>query len=108
MAELTQVNDQTFEAEVLKSELPVLVDFWAPWCAPCRMLGPVIEGLAAKYQGKLKVVKMSTDDSPDTPRRYNVQGIPTLILFKAGQETERHVGFAAESALADKLNPHLT
>jgi thioredoxin 1 len=108
MAELMQVNDQTFEAEVLKSELPVLVDFWAPWCGPCRMLGPVIEGLAAKYQGKLKVVKMSTDESPETPGRYNVNGIPTLIIFKGGKEVERHVGYAPGAALDAKITPHLT
>ena len=85
MAEVKHVNDNTFETEVLKSALPVLVDFWAPWCGPCKMLGPVIEGLAGKYAGKLTVCKLNTDESPSTPGKYDIHGIPTVIVFKAGK-----------------------
>ncbi len=107
MADLKQVNDATFKSEVIDSELPVLVDFWAPWCGPCRMIAPIVEGIAAKYAGKLKVVKLNTDESPDIPGRYNISGIPTLIVFKAGKEVERHVGYAPESVLIEKITPHL-
>jgi len=107
MAEVKHVNDHTFESEVLKSALPVLVDFWAPWCGPCRMVAPVVESLAGKYEGKLTVCKLNTDESPATPGRYAVQGIPTLILIKAGQEVARHVGYATEGALAAEIESHL-
>ena len=107
MAEVKHVNDTTFENEVIKSEMPVLVDFWAPWCGPCRMIGPIVESLAAKYDGKLKVCKVKTDESPETPTRYGIQGIPTLIVFKAGKEMERMVGAQLEAALAAKIAPHL-
>ena len=108
MAELQHVNDGTFETEVLKSELPVLVDFWAPWCGPCRMLGPVVESLAARYAGKLKVVKVNTDESPATPGRYNVNGIPALIMFKGGKDVDRSVGYRPEAELATWINTHVT
>ncbi len=108
MAEVKHVNDNTFETEVIKSEMPVLVDFWAPWCGPCRMVGPIVESFATKYEGKLKVCKMNTDESPDTPGRYGIQGIPTLIIFKAGKEVERMVGAAPEAALSAKIAPHLS
>jgi len=107
MAEVKHVNDYTFEAEVLKAALPVLVDFWAPWCGPCRMLAPVIEGLAGKYAGRLAVCKLNTDESPSTPGKYDIHGIPTVIIFKGGKEVERHVGYAAESVLATKIDQHL-
>ena len=108
MAEVKHVNDSTFESEVVKAAEPVLVDFWAPWCGPCKMIGPVVEKLAGKYDGKLKVCKMNTDESPDTPGRFNVHGIPTLIIFKGGKEVERMVGFAPEAALCAKIEPHLS
>src|SRR5512138_3801456 len=107
MADLKQVNDVTFKTEVLDEALPVLVDFWAPWCGPCRMVGPIVEGLAGKYAGKLKVVKLNTDESPETPGKYGIQGIPTLIIFKGGKEVDRHIGYAPESVLAGKIEPHL-
>jgi thioredoxin 1 len=107
MSDLKQVNDATFKAEVLDEALPVLVDFWAPWCGPCRMVGPIVEGLAGKYAGKLKVCKMNTDESPDTPGKLGIQGIPTLIIFKGGKEVERHVGYAPENVLVSKIEPHL-
>ncbi|MBM3314658.1 thioredoxin [candidate division WOR-3 bacterium] len=108
MAEVKPVTDADFENDVLKSPIPVLVDFWAPWCGPCKMMGPVVDSLAARFAGKLKVCKLNTDENPATPGAYNVHGIPTLILFKAGRETERLVGYMPESALADKLQPLLT
>ena len=89
---VAEVNDANFEQEVLKSEQPVLVDFWAAWCAPCRMLTPTVEAVAEKYQGKAKVVKLNVDENIDSSSRYGIKGIPTLILFSKGKEAERVVG----------------
>ena len=82
---IKEVTDQTFGNEVLKSSSPVLVDFWAPWCGPCRMLTPILTKLASQYEGKLKMVKLNIDDNPDTATTYNISAIPTLLLFKGGQ-----------------------
>jgi thioredoxin 1 len=92
MSSVNEISDATFEAEVIKSETPVLVDFWAPWCAPCRSIAPVIDDLAKEYAGKLKVVKMNVDDNPATPGRFGVRSIPNLIIFKAGEVKEQIVG----------------
>jgi thioredoxin 1 len=108
MADVLHVSDSNFEQEVIKSELPVLVDFWAPWCGPCRALAPTIEKLAEKYDGKLKVCKLNTDESPATPGKYNIHGIPTLIVFKGGKEVDRSVGLMPEPALTAKIEPHLS
>ena len=89
---VAEVNDSNFEKEVLKSETPVLVDFWAAWCAPCRMLTPTVEAVAEKYQGKAKIVKLNVDENIDSSSRYGIKGIPTLILFKGGKEADRVVG----------------
>ena len=89
---VAEVNDANFEQEVLKSETPVLVDFWAAWCAPCRMLTPTVEAVAEKYQGKAKVVKLNVDENIDSSSRYGIKGIPTLILFRGGKEADRVVG----------------
>lgn len=89
---VNEVTDATFESEVLKAEQPVLVDFWAAWCAPCRMLTPTVEAIAEKYQGKAKIVKLNVDENVDSSSRYGIKGIPTLILFNGGREADRVVG----------------
>ncbi len=89
---IVHVTDATFEAEVLKSDKPVLIDFWAPWCAPCRAIAPIIDDLAAQYDGRLKVVKINVDDNPEAPARYGVRGIPNLVIVKGGQVKDQIVG----------------
>jgi thioredoxin 1 len=89
---VVEVTDSNWESEVLGSDRPVLVDFWAAWCGPCRMLAPTVEQVAEKYQGKAKIVKLNVDENPDRPGQYGIRGIPTLILFNQGQEVDRHVG----------------
>ena len=103
MANVLEVSDGTFDSEVLGSDTPVLIDFWAPWCAPCRAIAPVVEELAGEYAGKLKVVKMNVDDNPQTPSRYGVRGIPNLILFKGGEVKEQIVGAVAKKRLVDAI-----
>jgi thioredoxin 2 len=100
-----EVTDQTFDDLVRKSPLPVLVDFWAPWCGPCRMMGPTLESFAGKKAGQVLVAKLNTDESPATQNRFGVQGIPTLIVFKNGRETSRQVGAVSEQVLEGLLPP---
>jgi thioredoxin 1 len=102
------VSDQTFEAEVLKSSQPVLVDYWAEWCGPCKMIGPIVEGAAAEYADQLTVAKLNIDESPRTPSRYNVRGIPTLMLFKDGQPVATHVGSLSKGQLQAFIDKHLS
>lgn len=92
MSSASNVTDSTFDAEVLKSTVPVLVDFWAEWCAPCRALGPTIDEVALQYKGKVKFVKINIDENPNTPSQFGVRSIPTLILFKAGQQVDQSLG----------------
>ena len=102
------VTDATFEQEVLKGQgTPVLVDFWAEWCGPCRMLAPVVEGLSATFSGTLKVTKLDTDANNNTAQSYQITGIPCCILFKDGQEIKRFVGFRSQSAFEAELKPFL-
>lgn len=94
-----QLTDDNFESEVLKSSVPVLVDFWASWCAPCKAIAPVVDGLAAEYEGKVKIAKVNVDENPATPGQYGVRGIPTLILFKDGKVLDQVVGAVPKNQL---------
>ena len=98
------VNDSNFEQEVLKYNGPVMVDFWATWCGPCRMLGPVVEELAKEYAGKVKVCKLNTDEGPDTSTKYRITSIPTIIFFKNGEVAAQTVGLQSKAALQEKLD----
>ncbi len=93
------VNETAFEAEVLKAEKPVMADFWAPWCGPCRMVSPVVEELATEYDGKLKVVKINTDENSALASRLGIRGIPSLLFFKEGKEADRVMGYVAKTEL---------
>jgi len=97
------VTDDTFEAEVMKSDLPVMVDFFAQWCGPCKMMAPSIDELAKEYEGKWKIVKCDIDEAPNTAVTYGIQSIPTLIFFKGGEKTDQVVGFQSKDALVEKL-----
>ena len=96
-------TDRTFDREVLQSPLPVLVDLWAPWCAPCRMIAPALESIAKEKAGRLRVVKVNVDENPAIAERFGVQGIPTLLVFKAGREIDRIVGALPRAALTQRL-----
>lgn len=102
------VTDGSFQQDVLQSTEPVLVDFWATWCQPCRMVAPVVEEIASENTGKLKVLKLDVDENQNTAMQYGVSSIPTLILFKDGQPVERVVGFSPKERLMSKLTPHLS
>lgn len=99
-----QITDGNFEEEVLKCDLPVLVDYWAPWCGPCRAMGPVIDELAQEYTGQVKVVKMNVDENPATPSKYGIRAIPTLILFKGGEVLEQITGAVSKSSIKEMIS----
>ena len=99
-----EMTDNAFEGDVLRSDVPVLVDFWAPWCGPCRMLAPTLEALAEEFKGSVRIVKLNVDDNPSTAQRYGIKGIPTLILFRNGTEEERVVGVASKDSLSRMLS----
>jgi len=101
---LHNVSDSTFQQDVLNSGTPVLVDFWAPWCEPCRMIAPVVESLAGDYEGRMAVAKVNVDENPATAQKYQVMGIPTLILFKGGQPVERFVGYMPKEDLQRRVD----
>jgi thioredoxin 1 len=101
---IVHVTDASFENEVLKSATPVLIDFWAPWCAPCRAIAPIIDDLAGEYSGRLKVVKINVDDNPQTPGRYGVRGIPNLLIIKGGQVKEQIIGAVAKATLVKAVD----
>ena len=104
---LLHVNDKNFNLEVLQSNLPVLVDFWATWCGPCKSIGPIIDDLAKEYAGKIKVAKLNVDENPATPSQFGVRGIPTLILFKEGKILEQIVGAVPKTRLVSLLDKAL-
>ena len=101
------VTDSTFKEEVLDNEVPVLVDFWAPWCGPCRMVAPVVEEIALQYDGRLKVVKVNTDENPQIASQYGIRSIPTLMIFKDGQKVDMVVGAVPRSTLSITLEKYL-
>lgn len=107
MAKPFAVTDTTFEAQVLNSPMPVLVDFWADWCGPCKMIAPIVEELAQEYEGKIKVAKLDADANPNTVQAYGIMGIPTLILFKDGVPVERITGYMPKERLLERLSPYL-
>jgi thioredoxin 1 len=107
MAEITKTSEDTFELEVLQENLPVLVDFTAVWCGPCKMLDPVVKQLAQEWQGQVKVVKLDVDDNPNLAMQYQIMGVPTLMLFKDGLPVERVTGYQPKDRLSQKFSPHI-
>jgi len=107
MSAATEVTDSTFTAEVLESEVPVLVDFWAPWCGPCRMVAPVVEEIAVQYGDQLKVVKVNTDVNPNIASQYGIRSIPTLMIFKDGEKVDMVVGAVPKTTLSNTLEKYL-
>ena len=101
------VNDENFGDEVLQSDTPVLVDFWAEWCGPCRVVGPTVEALATEYQGKVKVAKLNVDDSPATAGRFGIRSIPTLVVFNNGEVRQTVIGVQSKGQLAELIETHL-
>lgn len=107
MTSVAQVTDSTFKQEVIESDVPVLVDFWAPWCGPCRMVTPIVEELADHYNGQVKVMKLNTDENPSVAKEYGIRSIPTLMIFKAGERVDMVVGAVPKTTLAEKLDKYL-
>jgi len=107
MSAAAPVTDETFKQEVLESEVPVLVDFWAPWCGPCRMVAPIVDEIASQYEGKVKVVKVNTDENPSVASQYGIRSIPTLMIFKGGQRVDMVVGAVPKTTLANTLEKYV-
>jgi thioredoxin 1 len=105
--EVQDVTDQTFQQEVIKANVPVLVDFWAPWCGPCRMVAPIVKELAGEYEGQVSFRKMNTDENPQVAAQFNIRSIPTLLIFKSGQQVGQIVGFRPKSAIKERIDAAL-
>jgi len=108
MSQLQLITDDAFEAEVLKSDIPVMVDFWATWCGPCRMIGPIVEELAIEYAGKAKMVKVDVDNSQKTAMTYGIRSIPTLLIFKGGEVVDSIIGAVPRQQIESRLKEHLS
>ncbi len=104
---ILEVTDANFDQEVLKSDQPVLIDFWAVWCGPCKALSPIVDEVAQSYSGKVKVAKMNVDQNPGTPGRYGIRGIPTLLIFKGGQVKEQIVGYVPRETIEKAIDKHM-
>ena len=104
---VTTVSDKDFDNEVIESNVPVVVDFWAEWCGPCKSIAPIVQELASDYQGKVKICKLNIDESPDTPTKFSIRGIPTLLLFKNGAVVSQKVGAAAKSQLSAWIDSNI-
>ena len=108
MEKILEMSETTFQIDVLESEVPVVVDFWAPWCGPCHMVAPVLEAVAEKMDGQMKFVKLNTDENQKTAGEYNIQAIPTLLVFKNGEEVDRIVGFKPQDQLEAQLKSFIS
>ena len=107
MSSATAVSDASFEQDVLKSDVPVLVDFWAPWCGPCRMVAPIVDEIAKEFDGKIKVFKLNTDENPNVASQFGIRSIPTLMVFKDGQKVDRVVGAVPKTTLSSTISKYL-
>ena len=107
MSEIVHITDATFDSEVLKADKPVLVDFWADWCGPCKMIAPILDDVSKDYDGKLKVAKLNIDENPATPPKYGIRGIPTLMIFKSGNVEATKVGAVSKSQLTAFIDSNL-
>ena len=107
MSSAAAVTDASFEQDVLKSDLPVLIDFWAPWCGPCRMVAPIVDEIATEFEGKIKVFKLNTDENPNVASQYGIRSIPTLMIFKGGKKVDTVVGAVPKTTLSSTISKYL-